>query len=146
MMTYSRLVPFAAALLLAAPISSDAQSLGERLKQRAAERAKQRGEDALNRKTDEAVDKAIDGSVNVVKCVVSDSECIAKAKDEGRTVVRTDKAGKTIPADVAIEKNAAKKAAEAAAGGGGAGGRPFATGGASAGGCLRMGQLRLRAR
>jgi OmpA-OmpF porin, OOP family len=114
MMMYSRLVPLAALLLLAAPASSDAQSLGERLKQRAAERAKQRGEDALNRKTDEAVDKAIDGSVNVVKCVVSDSECIAKAKDEGRTVVRTDKAGKTIPADVAIEKNAAKKAAEVA--------------------------------
>ncbi|MBL0891898.1 MAG: OmpA family protein [Gemmatimonadaceae bacterium] len=102
-----------AVMFLAVPAASDAQSLGERLKQRAAERAKQRGEDALNRKTDEAVDKAIDGSVNVVKCVVTDTECISKARDEGRTVVRTDKAGKTIPADVAVEKNAAKKATEA---------------------------------
>lgn len=103
-----------AVMFLAVPAASDAQSLGERLKQRAAERAKQRGEDALNRKTDEAVDKAIDGSVNVVKCVVTDTECISKARDEGRTVVRTDKSGKTIPADVAVEKTAARKAAQAA--------------------------------
>lgn len=113
MMMRFPLVLLAAALFVGTPSVSRSQSLGERLKQRAAERAKQRGEDALNRKTDEAVDKAIDGSVNVVKCVVTDTECISKARDEGRTVVRTDKAGKTIPADVAVEKNAARKATEA---------------------------------
>ncbi len=113
MMISSRLMLLAAVLIVGMPSASTAQSLGERLKQRAAERAKQRGEDVLNRKTDEAVDKAIDGSVSVVRCVVTDTECINKARDEGRTVVRTDKAGKTIPADVAVEKNAAKKAAEA---------------------------------
>ena len=107
------LTPLAAAILLAAVSSSlPAQSLGERLKQRAAERAKQRAEDAMNRKTDEAVDKAIDGTLAVVRCVATDTECIATAKDEGRTVVRTDRNGKTIPADVEVEKAAARAAAE----------------------------------
>ncbi|HEY0930568.1 MAG TPA: OmpA family protein [Gemmatimonas sp.] len=110
-MSHIRLSMLVAAMLCAAPSSAaEAQSIGERLKQRAAERARQRGEDALNRKTDEAVDKAIDGGLGVVKCVVSDAECISKARDEGRTVVRTDKSGKTIPADVEVEKQATRGA------------------------------------
>ncbi|HCT59131.1 MAG TPA: OmpA family protein [Gemmatimonas aurantiaca] len=110
----------AAVLVAAAPSLTEAQSIGERLKQRAADRAKQRGEDALNRKTDEAVDKAIDGGLNAVKCVVTDTECISKARDEGRTVVRTDKAGKTIPADVEIEKQAERAASTRSSGAQGA--------------------------
>lgn len=120
-----------AAVLLtaAAPSSADAQSIGERLKQRAADRAKQRGEDVLNRKTDEAVDKAIDGGLSAVKCVVTDTECISKARDEGRTVVRTDKAGKTIPADVEVEKQATRAAAASSS---------PASGGAAAAGPARV--------
>ena len=101
-------------MVAVSPQHGAAQSLGERLKQRAAERAKQRADDALNRKTDEAVDKVIDGGLNVVKCVVGDTECIEKAKKDGQTVVRTDKAGKTIPADVEVEKQAAAKSSSAA--------------------------------
>lgn len=102
----------ALAISPAAPTAS-AQSVGERLKQRAAERAKQRAEEALNRKTDEAVDKAIDGGLTIVKCVVGDTECIENAKKEGQTVVRTDKAGKTIAADAEVEKQAAARAGSA---------------------------------
>ncbi|MCA0375288.1 MAG: OmpA family protein [Gemmatimonadetes bacterium] len=111
-----RITVLALAALSAAttPRAVHAQSLGERLKQRAAERAKQRAEDAVNRKTDEVVDKAIDGSLTVVKCVVTDTACIDKARADGRTVVRTDKEGKTIPADVAVEKEAASTAAKSA--------------------------------
>lgn len=104
-----------AVVLTTSAVSAHGQSLGERLKQRAAERAKQRAEETLNRKTDEAVDRAIDGTVSIVKCVATDAECIRAAKDEGRTVVRTDRNGKTIPADAEIERTAARGATTASA-------------------------------
>jgi outer membrane protein OmpA-like peptidoglycan-associated protein len=115
-MSRSALIALSMAVLglAIAPGHLPGQSIGERLRQRAAERAKQRAEDALNRKTDETVDKAIDGSLTVVKCVVSDAACIEQAQADGRTVVRTDKAGKTIPADVEVERKAAQGAAPGA--------------------------------
>src|SRR5439155_14635686 len=77
------------ALLLLASIwavsPTDAQGVGAKI----TEKAKARVEE----KRDKAIDKVLDK----VECILTDKDCIAKAKKDGKQVVLTDDKGKVLP-------------------------------------------------
>lgn len=78
--------------LAATPVS--AQSLGDRLKQKAkdaAEKLDKKGED----KVDEQLDKGVD---KLGECLFSDLTCIKKARAEGKTVELKDESGNSVDA------------------------------------------------
>lgn len=77
-----RLVTIPLLGLLMLPAALSAQSIGERMKQKAQER--------INQRTEEAMDRAIDAAENAVTCAVTDRKCIEKAEKAGKTVVDPD--------------------------------------------------------
>lgn len=82
----------------------------DRMKRRAEEQIKRRVEDRAER----AVDKTLDGAENSIKCVLGDSECVARAEKAGKKVVLTDADGEALPPGTQpTAKSAAATAAEA---------------------------------
>lgn len=71
---------------IAAPRTTDAQSIGERLRKSAEEAAKRAAEVRAAQAAAEATNAAIDGAANAVKCAASDSKCAADAKKAGKQV------------------------------------------------------------
>lgn len=99
---------FAASLTafgLVAVSTLSAQSVGDRLKQKAKERADARAE--------RAIDKAIDKAEGLVNCLVGDEECIEKAKTDGKKVKTHDSQEEVDAANEAAAKAAAAKSAAA---------------------------------
>src|SRR5689334_5163510 len=98
-MTISKYTVAFGAMLVALTVNvasthvASAQSVGDRLKQKAKDKTAQRADD----QADKAVDKALDKAENAVKCVAGDDACVAKAKESGKPVVITDKQGKPLP-------------------------------------------------
>ncbi len=74
------------ALLAMASASLQAQSIGDRLRERA------RGV------VDSQIEAALDEIENAAKCVAGHDTCVAEAKQNGEKVVLTDEAGKILPA------------------------------------------------
>jgi hypothetical protein len=77
--------------VLIVPDMSHAQ-LGNRLKKRAKQKAERRVERAADRQMDSVLDRA----ENAVRCSVGDSECIEKARKEGRDVSVVDEDGNEV--------------------------------------------------
>ena len=77
---------------LAAPLP--AQSMAERLKQKAQEAA-----DKLAKKTEEKVDQGVDKAIDKLdECLFTDTECIKKAKADGKKVALKDEDGNAVNA------------------------------------------------
>lgn len=91
----------AAALVLCAPSSGQAQLLG-----RAREKAKER----VERKTEEAIERGLDKIEGAVDCVVGDTECLSTAKEEGKQVRMVDARG--TPAGAAARPATVKPAGQ----------------------------------
>jgi OmpA-OmpF porin, OOP family len=72
-----------------APGRADAQSIGERLRARAAQR--------IDERTNQAIDNTVNRAENAINCVVTDTACIEKAGKEGQQVVLTDTRGTPLP-------------------------------------------------
>jgi OOP family OmpA-OmpF porin len=88
------LVAITTIVAFTAASSGQAQSLGDRLKKRAAESAKRTVEQRVDQKSAEATNAALDKAENTIKCATSDTACQDKAKAEGKKVVIDDSAPK----------------------------------------------------
>ena len=88
-----RLASSALALVVAfaATPTAHAQSVADRLR----EKAQQRIDEKLDRATDNARDE-FDGAI---ACVIGDTACEKRAKSNAKTVVRTDSTGTVLPAE-----------------------------------------------
>ncbi len=104
-MTSRFVLPAALALATVAvlPEPADAQSLRERLRQRAQEQVERR----IEQRVEEAVEKSMDRTEDAIRCVVTDVECIGRARDEGRTIVYTDGDGNVVDAPPAVAASTA---------------------------------------
>ena len=100
---FTRLVPMlvlAAGIVAATPRSGSAQSWLDRAKQRVKDKIQQRTDEA----TDSATDVALDKTAHVVRCVISNKECIRKAQQSGQQVAITNTQG--APVSTADSANA----------------------------------------
>jgi hypothetical protein len=82
-------------LLLAGPFAAPGTADAQILK-RVMKRAEKKVEQRVERKADRAVDKTLDKTEAGLTCVVTDADCIAKAKHDGRDVVLTDDKGARV--------------------------------------------------
>jgi OmpA-OmpF porin, OOP family len=71
------------------PTLAEAQSIGERLRARAAQR--------IDERTNQAIDNTVNRAEKAINCVVTDTACIDKAGKEGQQVVLTDNKGTPLP-------------------------------------------------
>jgi hypothetical protein len=90
-------------LLLAGPFAAPGTADAQILK-RAMKRAEKKVEQRVERKADRAVDKALDKTKAGLTCVVTDADCIAKAKREGRDVTPTDAVVNRVEAPAAAAR------------------------------------------
>lgn len=90
--------------VLVAAVSGSANAQG------ALDRFKQKAKERVDQKTDKVMDKTLD----TVECVAGDDDCVAAAKDSGKTVVLTDEDGKPLPANKERAAAPVEPAAQAA--------------------------------
>lgn len=103
-------------LLLAGPFAAPGTADAQILK-RVMKRAEKKVEQRVERKADRAVDKTLDKTEAGLTCVVTDADCIAKAKHDGRDVVLTDdKGARVAPPAPAPAATGAARARPAASG------------------------------
>jgi OmpA-OmpF porin, OOP family len=92
---------------VAVPASLDAQSMKDRIRERAKRQAEQRAE----RVAADAVERALDAAEDGIHCVFSDKQCIASAEAAGQEVVYTDEEGNRTAADGTPVSGASQAAA-----------------------------------
>ena len=100
------------ALTLAAPLR--AQGFLHRLKQAAAQKVT----DRIDQRTDEALDSLINGSEHVIKCLVTDHNCIDKVHAAGKQVQYVDASGKPVANQPDLQGTTAASATTDSAGAG----------------------------
>lgn len=114
------LVAITTIVAFTAASSGQAQSLGDRLKKRAAESAKRTVEQRVDQKSADATNAALNKAENTIKCATSDTACQDKAKAEGKKVVIDDsapKGGAPAAAPATTSSNATASDASAASAG-----------------------------
>ena len=81
-----------AILSLGVTAPAQAQSFGDRLRQRAKDKITQRAED----RADQAMDRALDKTEGAIVCAVTDSKCVEQAEKSGQQVMLTDEEGHVV--------------------------------------------------
>lgn len=62
-------------------------------------RIRERAQSEAERRANAAVDRALDAAEDAIVCVVTDTECLRNAREEGREVTVTDARGNELPRD-----------------------------------------------
>ena len=75
-----------AALLLLIGNPLHAQGIFEGLFDKAKKSAEQKSRDRLNQRIDQTIDQGMNKTEEAVQCVATDKECLARAKEQGKTV------------------------------------------------------------
>lgn len=75
------------------------EPLDSQIPRRIRERAQAEAERRADQRADEAVDRALDAVEDAIVCVVTDTECLRNAREEGREVIVTDAGGTELPRD-----------------------------------------------
>ena len=75
-------------MLIGAPLY--AQGIFEGLFDKAKRSAEQKSRDRVNQRIDQTIDKGMNKSEEAVHCVATDKECLAHAKEQGKTVSIVD--------------------------------------------------------
>jgi OmpA-OmpF porin, OOP family len=86
-------------LLAVAGLSVVPEPADSQIPRRIRERAQAEAERRAEQRADEAVDRALDAVEDAIVCVVTDTECLRAAREEGREVRVTDERGTELPRD-----------------------------------------------